>query len=408
MATYVYGALPPKKDIREYKAKQTAYAQLIDIPEEFELEMPMVKNQKDVSSCVAFAISTVIEYYNKLQEETTIPFSTGYIYGNRQNSFNKGQGMYVDDAINAVVKWGDVPNSKFDYNIEVPEAITKFEEKAFDLAPEAYPHRFSSFFRLDTDEARKLNLLQNGPIVFSIPWFADYYVEANTYIMRHEDTRIAGHHAMVIYGWNKDGWKIQNSWGLYFGNKGRAILPYGTEFATCFGIKDDISERIHNEQLKKLEDQITQLSLEISGNQTKIADLTAKLLQAQAEQDRKQKQLDKARSDLELLQAAYDNAVKEYGPMHDTVLAYGIAIRRKTAEVDYLNNNLIGVLQQITDLNGQMLDLSTETTKLNKKISEQNSQIVLLEQELLNVKKPFEKMPTWLAHIINAIINIFK
>ena len=30
----------------------------------------------------------------------------------------------------------------------------------------------------------------------------------------------------MIYGWNKEGFLVQNSWGTYWGDKGRFILPY--------------------------------------------------------------------------------------------------------------------------------------------------------------------------------------
>ena len=47
---------------------------------------------------------------------------------------------------------------------------------------------------------------------------------------------------MVIYGWNKDGWKILNSWGSW--NKtGTAILPYGFAIREAYGVTDDILDK---------------------------------------------------------------------------------------------------------------------------------------------------------------------
>lgn len=163
-----FGALTPKKDIRQYRTKRTKAAFAVDIPEEFELPMPEIKSQGSVGSCVAHACATAVEYYNKLQEENDTVFSTGYIYGNRRNCSYTGSGMYVDKALGNLRKWGDVPNNLFDINVEVPEAITQFEKKAINLMPDGYPHRITEYFELETDEERKLNLLQNGPIIFSI------------------------------------------------------------------------------------------------------------------------------------------------------------------------------------------------------------------------------------------------
>jgi hypothetical protein len=30
-----------------------------------------------------------------------------------------------------------------------------------------------------------------------------------------------------------------------------------------------------------------------------------------------------------------------------------------------------------------------------------------MNEELLEIHKPFKNIPTWLAHVINAIINVF-
>lgn len=236
----ILGALPARKDVQAYKVVSVNPKVVENLPDEFDLKMCEVKNQSSVSSCVAHAMSEIIEYFNKSQEKSYVEFSTGFIYGNRSNTLHKGEGMYVDKALDNAKKIGDVPNVLFPYNVEVPKAISMYEEKATELKPKAYPNRITEYFKLQTDEQMKVNLIENGPILFSIPWYADYEVDGKTKIMNHVSNDIRGYHAMVIYGWNKDGWKFQNSWGTGFGNKGRAILPYGTKFDTCYGVRDEI------------------------------------------------------------------------------------------------------------------------------------------------------------------------
>ena len=58
-----FGAIPSPIDIRDYRGVACAVKQ--DFPKEFELEMPEVKNQGSVGSCVAHAISTVVEYFSR-------------------------------------------------------------------------------------------------------------------------------------------------------------------------------------------------------------------------------------------------------------------------------------------------------------------------------------------------------
>jgi hypothetical protein len=43
---------------------------------------------------------------------------------------------------------------------------------------------------------------------------------------------------MVIYGWDKDGWKVQNSWGEGWGNNGTAIWPYLYRIREAYTIID--------------------------------------------------------------------------------------------------------------------------------------------------------------------------
>lgn len=236
-------------------------------------------------NCVAHGISSAIEYYNKLQEETDVVFSTGYIYGNRRNTSYKKPGMYIDEALSNAVKYGDVPNSLFNINVEVPDAISQFEEKAFELSPNAIPNRISEYFALRSDAERKLNLMQNGPIVFSIEWFKGAYVDKKNHdILTHAKEAPGGsYHCMIIYGWNKWGWKFQNSWGKYWGNNGRGVLPYDYPFSTCYGIKDEISEKQRNKKVSQLEVTIQELNANLAIKDKEFHELSAKLVSYQTE-----------------------------------------------------------------------------------------------------------------------------
>ena len=79
-------------DLRDYKI--CAGAQL---PDSFELDFSdiKVKNQGSVSSCVAHAMSTILEYH----AHSNYQLSTNFIYGIRKALYNQqGKGMYLRDA----------------------------------------------------------------------------------------------------------------------------------------------------------------------------------------------------------------------------------------------------------------------------------------------------------------------
>lgn len=234
---FVFGALFSKPDVRDYVAS----TKLSEFPEEFELKMPKVKNQGSVGSCVAHSLSTVVEYFNKKETGRHREMSTGYIYGNRRLSLHKGSGMYTRDAIHTVSKYGDVPNTYFNVNVEVPEAIEKFEAEVDKIEDKGYKFKFAEYFKLKNDNSIKASLMENGPVVLAMPWYDDIDIVDGVMNTDYVKTAKTGGHCMVIYGWNDIGWKVQNSWGSYWGDKGHVVIPYEVPFNEVWGIKDAAS-----------------------------------------------------------------------------------------------------------------------------------------------------------------------
>ena len=230
------GALFSPVDVRDYRLSMVANAS--ELPEEFELTMPKVKNQGNKNSCVAHSIATTVEYFNIIQNNNHNKMSTNYIYGNRTNMNYDGMGMYTRKAVSNTCKYGDVYESDFPGNTEVPEVIEEFEDKKYSLYDKGVPHRFSSYYSVKSMNEIKTALMTNGPVIFAMPWYDDIQVKNG--IIQTEQKGDPGGHCMVIYGWNKDGWLIQNSWGSMWGDRGRAVLPYDIKIREAYGIVDNI------------------------------------------------------------------------------------------------------------------------------------------------------------------------
>lgn len=158
--------------------------------------------------------------------------------------------MYIREALANTCKYGDVLLKDFKENVETPEAIDLFEKKFDNLKDKAYPNRFSTYFRLKSEEDIKYALMHYGPVVFAIDWYSDIKVDADG-IMRttQEKKNITGGHCMMIYGWTPQGWRIQNSWGKNWGKSGRAILPYDVKLNEAWGITDEVTSE--NATVKK-------------------------------------------------------------------------------------------------------------------------------------------------------------
>jgi C1A family cysteine protease len=232
----ICGAIISPPDIRDYKLVVTTK----EFPTSFELNMPAVKSQGSVGSCVAHSIALTMEYYNKKQHSKDIQMSVGYIYGNRVSSTHTGSGMITRSALQDAVGEGDVPYELFPYNKEVPEIfdMVKKDKEQMNLFDQAQPYRLSAYAKVKTEAEMKTALINGYPIVFAIDWHKGMKVQNGILIQPKKEK--TGGHCMVIYGWDERGWKFQNSWGGLWGEKGCAILPYTHTIREAYCVIDEI------------------------------------------------------------------------------------------------------------------------------------------------------------------------
>ena len=360
-----FGAIESKIDVRDYQIACAA-APNVELPEVFELNMRAVKNQHSVSSCVAHALAAVVEYYNVRQEKTDTTMSTEFIYGNRINHTYTDKGMIIRDALENLRKYGTCPNSSMPGNIEVPEAIRHFNQDALGVIPAAYPNRITNYCSLYKKNDMKLWLMTKGPIVFSIKWYENYWLTVNNELHFDEKSEPSGCHCMVIYGWNKEGWLFQNSWGNTWGDGGRAVYPYDATIREAWGVEDTCYSTYKDDLVMQLKDQINELntalaaaSLKVDNDQAQINELQARIQQlletnAMTEEERAQLELDQAR--------------------------------------------LVDALAQS----------KAEVEDYAKKLQDAQIQINLLNDTIIEIKKPYQNWPKWLVGVINFVLNLFR
>ena len=233
--TKALGAEFSAPDIRDYKISKAIIP--TEFPESFELTMPLVKNQGTVSSCVAHSIALVAEYYNKIQHNIDEEISVGYIYGNRVPPLNTTHGMITRYAISTFCTDGAPYLSDFPLHCEVPDIIEAVSEKKEELSIKAYPQRFTSYVSVSKESEYKTALMNGNPIIIAVKWQKDMKVKDGKFNSKWQESD--GGHAMVIYGWDKDGWKVQNSWSVFWGNKGTAVWPYAYPIREAYAIIDN-------------------------------------------------------------------------------------------------------------------------------------------------------------------------
>ena len=360
-----FGAIESKIDVRDYQVACAA-APNVELPEVFELNMRAVKNQLAVSSCVAHALAAVVEYFNFMQEKTDTTMSTEFIYGNRINHTYTDKGMIIRDALENLRKYGTCPNNSMPGNIEVPEAIRRFNQDALGVIPAAYPNRITNYCSLYKKNDMKLWLMTKGPIVFSVKWYENYWLTVNNELHFDEKSEPSGCHCMVIYGWNKEGWLFQNSWGNTWGDGGGAVYPYDATIREAWGVEDTCYSTYKDDLVMQLKDQINELntalaaaSLKVDNDQAQINELQARIQQlletnAMTEEERAQLELDQAR--------------------------------------------LVDALAQS----------KAEVEDYAKKLQDAQIQINLLNDTIIEIKKPYQNWPKWLVGVINFVLNLFR
>lgn len=225
-----FGVVKSPIDVRDYRIAGSSKESL---PEEYELPYtPEVKNQKSINSCVAHVASSVEEYYEYLQCKEKVELSPGFIYGTRY--IYTGEGMYVRDALQTLKDKGICTQERFPYNEEVPDIINKVKNAAIQ-DEETKHYKITSYYRCYSDTDIKQAIYDYGPVVISVAWYADNYTENG---VLHKKGNKSGYHCLYVYGWDKTGFKFMNSWGSWWGDNGKAILPYNYGITESFGVTD--------------------------------------------------------------------------------------------------------------------------------------------------------------------------
>jgi C1A family cysteine protease len=199
-------------------------------------KMSPIRDQLSLGSCTAFAMSGIVEYFEKNIYHKYTPVSCLFTYKATRNLMRlKGDtGAYMRSVMGSLALFGVPPEEFYQYD------ITKFDDE-----PPAFTYAFASNFqsmkyvRLDHPNATAENtmrlikqFLNNGyPSIFGFTVFESIDEAANNggfipFPSENED--ILGGHAMVLCGYDDKtkNFIIRNSWGKEWGADGFGFLPY--------------------------------------------------------------------------------------------------------------------------------------------------------------------------------------
>lgn len=238
---YGFGLIPSPPDIRDYTLSAGVTRE--KLPETFINDSVKIKNQGARSTCVAHSLSSLVEFHNQQETKAYSEFSTEFIYGCRTLSDYLGEGMHLRDGLKVIQKYGDVKYSVLPGNSIVNIARNKVIADFDNLVEKAYPYRISTYYKINSLDELKYALYHDGPVPGAMKYYKKCTIASDgTY--SYDTNGTYGNHAVLIVGWTEDGFIIQNSWGLLWGNKGYFKVRYedmDVLFYEYYGVTDDIN-----------------------------------------------------------------------------------------------------------------------------------------------------------------------
>ena len=224
------GVIDGPTPIRDYEYAIACGASAISdtFPKHFELNDDeigsIVFDQGSVGACVACALSCALECAKKKTMGEEIVFSEGWAYGTLRDTWIKGYGLIIAEAINQLIKKGNVPKKVFNMLDEMP-TMKEITDKFPEFIEIAKKYTIKSYFAIHNGD-RTTGLRKDLEI-------KDSLVKYRTPLIACSPKHYGESHCILIIGWDDDTnkYKIKNSWGASYGKN-------GTEFIN----KDYISE----------------------------------------------------------------------------------------------------------------------------------------------------------------------
>jgi hypothetical protein len=218
------GAQPEQKDERD-----GLYAKLpgiVEVPRDSSLEdyASPPRDQGPLNSCVAYALIGAYELELRRTVEAEYNGSELQVYLDARqqgNFFPKDVGCYPRDALKIAKNNGIAPEKLCPYDVEKfneqPTALAKSFERWF---------RIASYHRLWELQTVKQEIFLGHPVIASIPVFENF--RQGQGIIPKGEGEVEGYHAVQFIGYDdeRQAFRILNSWGPNWRDKGRAWLSY--------------------------------------------------------------------------------------------------------------------------------------------------------------------------------------
>lgn len=189
-----------------------------------------VEDQSDLGSCTANAGVGLLEF---LEIKDKIPFSDFsrlYVYYNERvedGDVNEDAGSELRTAAKVMAKYGACSEKSWPYD------VNKFAVKPpATCYKEGMQHKITSYWKLNTLDDILSCLADGYPVMFGFDVYScmesDAVAKTGMLPMPGKHDQLLGGHAVVFVGYDMDKklFKVRNSWGPNWGDKGYFYMPF--------------------------------------------------------------------------------------------------------------------------------------------------------------------------------------
>ncbi|MBQ0768772.1 MAG: C1 family peptidase [Bizionia sp.] len=190
-----------------------------------------VKDQGQISSCTVFPIAAVYEFY-AYRNNKEVDISELFIYYNARDikgETDLDEGVTLWSALQAVIEKGACYSKSHPYNID--EIKNKPSDAAYNEAQRQVVNKAS---RIKIEKKDFKQAIAKGiPVIIGLKIYKSFFINNASGIIEYpSENEISnnsyGTQTLLIVGYNDDDklFKIRNSWGESFGDKGYCYAPY--------------------------------------------------------------------------------------------------------------------------------------------------------------------------------------
>jgi C1A family cysteine protease len=227
-----YGWIADRPDFRDLKFNRPLPK--ADLPESVNLESkcPLIVDQGALGSCTANAIAGALHFDALKQSlKDADPVSRLFIYYNErviEGTVGTDSGAQIRDGIKSVAQIGAPPETDWPYVIS--HFTKKPSAKAFKDAKKHLALKYESVAQ-DLD-AMQGTLAAGFPIVFGFSVYQSFespdVAKTGIVPLPKNSEQLLGGHAVMAVGYDNatERFRVRNSWGTSWGQKGYFEIPY--------------------------------------------------------------------------------------------------------------------------------------------------------------------------------------